>query len=281
MSDNTSANNEYAPAAKPTLAHVIRTDLEGIAAQLTTVRSGDLDMPVYAAWPDTGPDGKRLVIVLSEAFGLHEHIKDICRRFAKAGYVAVAPELMIRQGDPMAFDDIGALVRDLLIKIPDAQVMADIDRCVDWAGSIGADISKLAVTGFCWGGRWTWLYAAHRKLSSAVVWYGIVDGAGSGPFPDDQSLFPRHPLDIVDDLQAPVLGLYGGKDEAIPLESIERMRELLTTGSREARQSRIDVYPEAGHAFFADYRESYRPDAARDGWMRCLEWIKEHDRDAS
>lgn len=270
---STDEKSDYAPAASPQLDNVVRTNMEGIDARRTTLRSGDIDMPVYGAWPSDGPKGKPVVLVLSEAFGLHEHIADICRRFAKQGYCAIAPELMIRQGDPMSFTDIGALVNDLLVKIPDDQVMADIDICVEWAEKLGADSHRMAVTGYCWGGRWTWLYAAHRKLNAAVAWYGILDGRNSGLFPDNPALFPTHPLDIADSLKAPVLGLYGGRDEAIPLASVKEMEKRLETGSEEARKSEFHIYPEAGHAFFADYRDSYMADVAKDAWSRCLAWI--------
>ena len=264
---------DYARSAGPVASTAIRTDLRGVVAADTRIDSAGFALPAYAAWPEGGPN-RPVVLVICEAFGLHEHIKDIVRRFAKAGHFAVAPDLMTRQGHPMAFDDTSSLVRDLLVKIPDAQVMDDLDACVTWAGRQGGDVQRLAATGFCWGGRWTWLYAAYRKLDAAVAWYGIVDGRSTGMFPDDPGLFPLHPVDITDDLQAPVLGLYGGRDEAIPLDTVERMRGLLAQGSAEARRSDIHAYPHAGHAFFADYRDTYDPEAAADGWRRCVAWIE-------
>lgn len=274
MSNDSNSGSPYAPAAGPVSKGAIHTDAGGLTTVRTACRSRGFDVPLYAGWPKGEPE-KPVVLVLSEAFGLHEHIADIVRRFARAGYFAVAPDLMARQGDPMAFDDIGALVRELLTKIPDDQVMDDLDGCVEWATSHGGQTGRLAVTGFCWGGRWTWLYAAHRRFDAAVVWYGIVDGKGSGLFPDDPTLFPQHPLDATGEMKAPVLGLYGGQDTAIPLSSVELMRERLAQGSEAARRSAIKLYPEAGHAFFADYRDSYVKAAAEDGWRRCLEWIEQ------
>jgi carboxymethylenebutenolidase len=265
---------DYAPAAGSIHASsTIHTSSEGLDARLVEIDSGDRTIQAYAARP-ADRIGAPLMLVLSEAFGLHEHVADIVRRFAKLGYFAVAPDLMVRQGDPMAHADIAVLVGDLLLKIPDAQVMSDLDATVDWARAADASLDHLFATGFCWGGRWTWLYAAHRRLDAAVAWYGIVDGRDM--FPDDGVLFPRHPLDLKDDLKAPVLGLYGGRDEAIPLATIHAMEARLADGSPAARSSRIHVYPDAGHAFFADYRDSYRADLADDAWRRCTEWLSGH-----
>jgi carboxymethylenebutenolidase len=262
---------DFAPATGPTqAATTIHTPGDGLDTRLVEIDAGDRTIRAYAARPASAPDAP-LLLVLSEAFGLHEHIADICRRFAHQGYFAVAPDLMVRQGDPMVYADIGALVSELLLKIPDAQVMADLDATVAWARHHGASADRVSATGFCWGGRWTWLYAAHRPLKAAVAWYGIVDGVSM--FPNDSALFPSHPLDVVGTLKAPVLGLYGGRDEAIPLDTIRAMQNRLASGSEAARASRIHVYPDAGHAFFADYRDSYRADLADDAWRRCLAWL--------
>jgi len=270
---NTEADNSprYAPAAGLVSDTTIVTCSNGLTATHITIPHRD-NMKVYVARPE-GIDQLPIVLVLSEAFGLHEHIEDVARRFAHAGYMAIAPDLMFRQGDPMAFTDIGSLVSDLLLRIPDAQVMADLDACVEWAITNGGDQKKLSATGFCWGGRWTWLYAAHRAMYSAVVWYGIVDGKKSGIFPDTSEFFSRHPIDVTADLATPVLGLYGAMDEAIELHTIDAMKKRLADGSDAARQSRIIIYTEAGHAFFADYRNSYRADEAHDAWHRCLCWM--------
>jgi carboxymethylenebutenolidase len=262
---------DFAPATGPTqAATTIHTASSGLDTRLVEIDAGDRTIRAYAARPADASDPP-LLLVLSEAFGLHEHIADVARRFARQGYFAVAPDLMARQGNPMAYADIGVLVSELLLNIPDAQVMSDLDATVAWARAHGADPDRVLATGFCWGGRWTWLYAAHRSLEAAVAWYGIVDG--DSMFPSDPALFPSHPLDIVGNLKAPVLGLYGGRDEAIPLDTIRAMQGGLTSGSEAARASLIHVYPDAGHAFFADYRDSYRIDLADDAWRRCLEWL--------
>ena len=262
----------YSPATGPIATTIIHTSSNGLDTRLTAVDAGDRAIPAYAAWPKDAGNAP-VMLVVSEAFGLHAHIADVVRRFAHQGYFSVAPDLMVRQGDPMAYDDVGALVRDLLLKIPDPQVMSDLDATVAWAASQGGDIGRLAATGFCWGGRWTWLYAARRPLAAAVVFYGIVDGAGT--FPGDSERFPSQPLDVTTTLKAPVLGLYGGKDEAISLTSIDAMRNRLRTGTAAARASSIYIYPDAPHAFFADYRDSYRPEDAADAWNRCLTWVGE------
>ncbi len=267
----------YAPAAgRGDPATAIHTTSTGLDVRRSAIAAGDRDIPAYAAWPEGSPD-RPVVLVLSEAFGLHEHIADIARRFAHEGYFAVAPDLMVRQGDPQSFADVATLVEDLLLKIPDAQVMADLDATVAWAATQGADTSRVAVTGYCWGGRWTWLYAAHRRLAAAVAWYGILDGDGT--FPDDPDRFPRHPIDVASaDLKTPVLGLHGGRDEAIPVTTVQEMKRRLADGSPTAVASEIVLYPEAGHAFFADYRENYDPRAASDAWSRCLRWIGDRTR---
>lgn len=260
------AGGGSAPAAS-----TIRTSSHGLDAGLVDIDVGGSMMRAYAARP-ADRQGAPLLLVLSEAFGLHEHMADIARRFAQEGYFAVAPDLMARQGDPTRYSDIGALVREVLLEIPDAQVMADLDAAVGWARAAGAIADRLYATGFCWGGRWTWLYAAHRQLDAAVAWYGILDGRET--FPDDPARFPCHPIDLCGRLKAPVLGLYGGRDEAIPIATVRTMEARLIEGSSGAPTSTIHVYPDAGHAFFADYRPSYRPDLAEDAWKRCLDWLE-------
>jgi carboxymethylenebutenolidase len=270
----------YAPAAGQTLVPTtIRTGEEGLETSLETISSLGRDVPLYSARP-RHRKATPVVLVLSEAFGLHAHIADVARRFAHEGYFAIAPDLMARQGDPMSFDDVGSLVSDLLLKIPDSQVMADLDVCVEWAESAGGDVDRLVTTGFCWGGRWAWLYAAHRPMRCAIPWYGILDGRASRIFPVDPERFPAHPVDLVDSLQAPVHGLYGANDEAIGVDTVQRMRLALSEGNRFARESSIVLYQEAGHAFFADYRASYHESSALDAWQRCLGWMREHTQDA-
>jgi carboxymethylenebutenolidase len=199
---------------------------------------------------------------------VHAHIADMCRRFAKAGYYAIAPELYFRQGDPKAIADV--LLRDIVSKVPDAQIMGDFDSTVDFAKSEGkADTAKLGITGFCWGSRIVWLYDAHNPaVKAAVAWYGRLVGERTG-------LLPKHPIDIVKDLHGPVLGLYGGADAGIPNDTVDKMRDALKeAGTSAATKSEIITYPGAPHAFNADYRSSYRREAAEDGWKRCLGWFK-------
>ena len=208
------------------------------------------------------------MIVVQEIFGVHEHIKDICRRFAKLGYFAVAPELYARQGDVSKIKNIQEVISKVVSKVPDAQVMSDLDATVAWARSTGqVDTAKLGITGFCWGGRIVWMYAAHNpKLKAGVAWYGRL-------ITDTDSLRPKNPIDIVSDLKAPVLGLYGEADGGIPVESVEKMRAALKAAGKPAE---IVLYPETPHGFYADYRETYRKAAADDGWRRLLAWFKQH-----
>ena len=272
---------DYAPAAGQALAPTtLHTSSDGLDTSLQTISALGRDVPLYWARPQGGRN-LPVVLVISEAFGLHAHIADVARRFAHEGYLAIAPDLMWRQGDPMSFSDAGSLVKNLLLKIPDQQVMADLDACVVWAATAGGDIDRLAAAGFCWGGRWAWLYAAHRPFRCAVSWYGILDGRASGPFPDDPTLFPTHPVDIAESMQTPVLGLYGAEDESIGLDTVERMRSALKTGGEAARASTIQVYENAGHAFFADYRDSYHAPSAADAWLRCLGWMRDHIQPAA
>lgn len=274
MSDERTTEYDYAPAAgRGPEQTVVHTSAAGLIEGIVAVPARDHAIPAYFARPNE--DAKHpVILVVSEAFGLHEHIRDVVRRFAHEGYFAVAPDLMVRQGDPRSFADVGELVNKLLLQIPDEQVMADLDSTLAWAVSQGGDGGRVGVTGFCWGGRWTWLYAARHALAAAVAWYGIVDGAGSGLFPAADPKFPSHPLDAAAAMQTPVLGLYGGRDEAIKLGTVEAMRARLREGSAPARQCEIVVYPDAGHAFFADYRDSFVADAAADGWRRCTAWMR-------
>jgi carboxymethylenebutenolidase len=199
---------------------------------------------------------------------VHEHIKDVCRRFAKAGCFAVAPELYARQGDVAGLKDIREIVAKVVDKVPDAQVMSDLDATLAWAAKSGtADTTRATVTGFCWGGRITWLYAAHNPtLKAGVAWYGRLVG-------EPTELQPKHPVDVAARLRVPVLGLYGGKDEGIPLDTVERMRTALAAGKSG---SEIVVYPDAPHGFHADYRPSYREATAKQAWQRALDWFAAH-----
>ncbi|AXC15467.1 Carboxymethylenebutenolidase [Acidisarcina polymorpha] len=265
----------FNPAAGPLQEEtVIVTSVDGLAVGDVDIPAQDRTISAYFARPAGQPDPP-LLLLLCEAFGVHEHIRDVVRRFAKEGYFAVAPDLMVRQGNPESFNDISVLVQDLLLKIPDDQVMTDLDSTVQWAEEQGANILQASVTGFCWGGRWTWLYASHRKLNAAVAWYGILDGRRSDIFRGVLDRYPKHPIDLIGSLQTPVLGLYGGSDDAISLATIKDMQAALQEGSEAAKRSEIQIYLEAGHAFVADYRSSYRKTAALDGWNRCLAWLRE------
>ena len=189
------------------------------------------------------------------------------RRFAKAGYLAIAPELFVRQGDAGSYGEIAKLVAEVVSKVPDAQVMGDLDACVAWAKGQGADSSKVAVTGFCWGGRITWLYSAHNpKVKAGVAWYGKLVG-------DATPQTPKHPVDIAADLKAPVLGLYGGADQGIPFDTVEAMKAAC---AKAGKTCEIVVFDGAPHAFHADYRPSYRAEPAKEGWSRLLAWLKQH-----
>lgn len=263
----TAVGTGFAAAVLPIGAQTIRTDSTGLTVGEVTVTVGDFKMPVYRAMP-AGKSGLPVVLVVSEIFGVHEHIADVARRFAKAGYLALAPELFIRQGDAQSYGEIAKLIAEVISKVPDAQVMKDLDACVAWARDNGGDTQKLAVTGFCWGGRITWLYSAHSPaVKAAVAWYGRLVGAAS-------ELTPKHPVDLAGQLNGPVLGLYGAADTGIPLDTVERMKTALGGGSAAAKKSEFVIYPDAPHAFHADYRPSYRKAAADDGWNRCLAWFK-------
>ena len=266
----TAVGSGFAAAVLPVCAQtMVRTDAQGLVAGEVTIPVGDFKMPAYRA----APEGKRnapVVLVVSEIFGVHEHIADVARRLAHEGYLAIAPELFVRQGDAKAVTEIAKLQSEIIATVPDAQVMGDLDACVAWAKTQGGDTSKLGITGFCWGGRIVWLYCAHNPgVQAGVAWYGRLVG---NPSP----LQPQHPVDVAAKLHAPVLGLYGGKDQGIPLDTVDRMKTALAQGSAASRASQFVVYPEAGHAFHADYRPSYQREAAADGWARCLAWFKAH-----
>lgn len=257
----------FALAVRPVSAQTIITDSDALVAKEVKIPVADGEIPAYLAHPAEG-SGFPIVLVIQEIFGVHEHIKDVCRRLAKLGYLAVAPELFARQGDVSSMTDINEIIAKVVSKVPDAQVMADLDATVNWVGKHSkGDTNHLAITGFCWGGRITWLYCAHNpQLKAGVAWYGKLTGPAS-------ELQPTHPIDIASQLKVPVLGLYGGKDNSIPPDSIERMKKLLSTGDS---RSDIQVYADAPHAFFADYRSSYRKEAAEDGWRRLQNWLATH-----
>jgi carboxymethylenebutenolidase len=257
-------------SVRPVSAGTLHTDATGLDAEDVRIPTGTGDIPGYRAVPKGHGGRLPLLLVVHEIFGVHEHIKDVCRRLAKQGYFAIAPELFVRQGDVSKLTDFND-IRKIVAQVSDAQVLADLDSTVGFARSSGAaDVARLGITGFCWGGRIAWLYAAHSPaLKSAVAWYGRLDG-------DREPLHPRHPVDVAAGLHAPVLGLYGGQDQSIPEAQVTAMRRALASGPVAAQRSEIKVYPQAGHAFFADYRPSYRADAAEDGWKRMLVWLRAH-----
>ncbi len=260
----------YAAAAAPVAAQTaIRTSAEGLVAGEVHIDAPQgLRMPAYRAAP-AGRTGLPVVLVIQEIFGVHEYIADTCRRLARAGYLAIAPELFARQGDPMEYGELARLMSELVAKVPDAQVLADLDATVRWAGANGGDAAKVAITGFCWGGRITWLYAAHGPVRAGVAWYGRLVGK-------QDAMTPRNPIDVAAQLKAPVLGLYGGADSGIPLDTVEKMKAALAQGSPAAKASEFVVYPDAPHAFHADYRPSFRQQPAEDGWRRMLQWFERH-----
>jgi carboxymethylenebutenolidase len=257
----------FAVATLPVAAQsVIKTDTAGLSAGTVNLSVNGQTVPVYRAQPE-GKSKLPVILVVSEIFGVHEHIADVARRFAKQGYLALAPDLFVRQGDATKVADIPTLMKDIVSQTPDAQVMADLDACVAWAANNGGNVDKLGITGFCWGGRITWLYAAHNpKVKAGVAWYGRLMG-------DATANTPKHPIDFAPALTVPVLGLYGAKDTGIPLDTVEKMKEALAKGKSG---STFVVYPDAGHAFHADYRPSYNEKDAKDGWTRALAWFKQH-----
>ncbi len=263
----TSLATGFALAVQPVSAQTITTDTEGIDAGEVSIPTKDGKMPAYRAMPQ-GKGPFPVVLVVQEIFGVHEHIKDLARRLAKAGYLAVAPELYARLGDVSKLTNINDIISEVVSKVPDEQVMSDLDATVAWAKASGkGDTSKLAITGFCWGGRIVWLYAAHNpNLKAGVAWYGRIVGAKN-------PLQPKYPLDLAADLHAPVLGLYGAADTGIPVASIEQMRAAL---KEHNKPSEIVLYPDTPHGFNADYRPTYRKKEAEDGWKQMLAWFKQH-----
>lgn len=261
-----------APASEPVMAAVIETSFSGITAGEQMIPVGSSQIPAYVSRPEKNKGLLPIVIVVSEIFGVHEHIADITRRFAKLGYLAIAPEFFVRAGDPSQYGTVAEIFTNVISKTADAQVLGDLQAALVWAEKNGGDLKRVGVTGFCWGGRITWLAATLPQVHAGVAWYGRLIGektAGN----------PRHPVDIASDLKAPVLGLYGAADTGISLESIDQMRAALAKASltnAAAKQSQFVVYPDTPHAFHADYRESYREGPAKDGWEKCLAWFKKN-----
>jgi len=256
----------FARAVQPVSAQsVVTTDARGLSAGAVAIPIPHGELPAYRAMPRSGK-AFPIVLVVHEIFGVHEHIRDVCRRLAKLGYLALAPELFARQGDVAKLADMDA-VRAVVARVPDDQVLRDLDAAAAWAATHDGDGQRLAITGFCWGGRIVWLYAAHSAmLKAGVAWYGRLFGSAD-------ALHTKHPLDVAASLKAPVLGLYGGDDQGIPVETVELMQDELKAAGGA---SEIVIYPDAPHAFFADYRPSYRRQPAEDGWRRLRQWFQRH-----
>ena len=262
----------YVAAAEPVMAQAIKTDFEGISAQEVTYSSKGFDVPAYVARPKATPkNGLPVIFVISEIFGVHEYIADVARRFAKQGYLAIAPDLFTRAGDPNTLGTMAEILKEIVGKTPDEQVMADISAGVQWAAKNGGDVKRVAITGFCWGGRITWLACAQiPQMRAGVAWYGRLVG-------DKTPNNPLHPVDLASQMKAPVLGLYGSADTGIPLETVEQMKQALQAAknNKAAQAAKFEIYPEAPHAFHADYRATYREGPAKDGWDKCLAWLKQ------
>lgn len=260
----------FSLAAGPAVAQTaIATDAKGLVAGKIDIPAPDGKIPAYRAAPE-GKKNLPTLIVVQEIFGVHEYIQDVCRRLAHRGYLAIAPELYARQGDPSKYTEIPRLLAEVVSKVPDEQVIADLDATAAWAAANGGNPDRLGILGFCWGGRQVWLYAAHNpRLKAGAAWYGQLAG-------EPTELTPKSALGIVNDLKAPVLGAYGGKDSGISQADVDRMRVELAKGSAAAKASRIDIYPDAPHAFHADYRPSYRKSEAEQAWTRMLDWFKQH-----
>ncbi len=257
----------FALAVQPSAAQSpIKTPADGLTAGEVKVPVADGEMVAYRAMPQ-GKSGLPVVLVVSEIFGVHEYIADVCRRLAKEGYLAVAPELFARYGDPRKMANVQDILAGVIAKTPDAGVMADLDACAAWAGKNGGDAGRLAITGFCWGGRQTWLYAAHNPaVKAGVAWYGRIDG-------EINDRTPKYPLDLAAQIKGAVLGLYGSADQGIPMDDVNAMKEAL---AKAGGKSQIHVYEGAPHAFHADYRPTYRKEPAEDGWKRLLAWLKQN-----
>ncbi|MFI4965927.1 MAG: dienelactone hydrolase family protein [Caulobacterales bacterium] len=254
----------YAVAAFSAEADPIHTDATGLVTETVEIPTADRKIPGYLARP-AGKGRHPVVFVNSEVFGVHEWVKDICRRLAKAGYVALAPDLFVRAGDPSKTTDM-KVVMSIVRATPEAQVNGDTAASLKYlAAQPYADMTRLGVTGFCWGGGATWLCCAHfPQFKAGVAWYGPLK---AGPYPRTP------PLDVAKDLHCPVLGLYGGQDKGISAADIEAMRAALKAAGKP---DEIIVYPDAQHGFLADYRPSYNAGAAADGWKRMLAFFKAH-----
>ena len=262
----------FVGASEPVMAAAIETDFKGIKAGEQMIPVGSFQLPAYVSRPEKVKGSLPIIIVASEIFGVHEYIADVTRRFAKLGYLAIAPEFFTRAGDPNAYGTIAEIMTNIVAKTPDAQVLNDLQAALVWAGKNGGDLKRVGVTGFCWGGRITWLSATLPQVRAGVAWYGRLIG-------EKTEGSPKHPVDLAADLKAPVLGLYGAADTGISLESIDQMRSALAQAAPKnpvAKACEFVVYPDTPHAFHADYRASYREGPAKDGWEKCIAWFKKN-----
>ncbi len=259
-------NLGFAAAVLPVSATTITTDSAGLIAGEVEIPAGDIGVPGYRAMPAHGT-AFPTVLVVQEIFGVHEHIKDVCRRLAKSGYLAIAPSLYERQGDVSGVQDVQELYAKVVMRVPDTQVLSDLDATVAWAEKNHGDTGRLAIAGFCWGGRIVWLYAAHSSnLKAGAAWYGRLTNPKT-------AAWPKHPIDVAADLKAPVIGFYGGQDTGIPLHTVEAMRDAIKAADKPAE---IVVFPEAQHGFYADYRPNYNAAAATEAWKKMLEFFRQH-----
>ena len=257
----------FAVASNPVLAQAIVTDSVGLVAGEVSIPVADGKIPGYRAMP-AKPGKHPVLLVVQEIFGVHEHIKDMCRRFAKLGYYAIAPEMYARQGDVSKLTDIGEILSTVVSKVPDAQVISDLDSAVAFAAASGhANANRVGLVGYCWGGRVAWVYANHNpKLKAAVSYYGLLDGMQA-------DIRPQDPVDFASNLKVPVLGMYAGLDDFIKPAAID----LMTAGLRTSGSgSEIVVFPNVNHGFNADYRPSYDKTAATYATKLALDWLKEH-----
>ena len=260
----------FVAASEPVMAAAIESDFAGLKAGEQMIPVCSFQLPAYVSRPEKAKGSLPIVIVVSEIFGVHEYIADVTRRFAKLGYLAIAPEFFTRAGDPNTYGTIAEIQANIVAKTPDTQVLNDLQAALVWAGKNGGDLKRVGVTGFCWGGRITWLSATLPQVRAGVAWYGRLIG-------EKTEGNPRHPVDIAAELKAPVLGLYGGADTGISLESIDQMRAALALAAPKnpaAKACQFEVYPATPHAFHADYRASYREGPAKDGWEKCIAWFK-------
>ena len=261
----------FVAASEPVMAAAIETDFKGLKVGEQMIPVGSFQMPAYVSRPEKAKGALPIVIVVSEIFGVHEYIADVTRRLAKVGYLAIAPEFFTRAGEPTELGTVAEIMSKIVAKTPDQQVLGDIEAALKWASANNGDLSRVGMTGFCWGGRITWL--ACQKLSSmraGVAWYGRLVGEKSDNFPE-------HPLELAAQTRAPVLGLYGGQDTGIPLADVEKMKLALAApnATAAAKASKFEIYPDAPHAFHADYRQTYQEGPAKDGWQKALAWFKE------